>query len=240
MAKKDLKGTWSQALFAFFGPVLVILSARWLLFEPFVIPSGSMIPTLQIHDHIVVNKLSFGIHVPFGNGFLVKWAGPRRGDVVVFRFPSDPDVFYVKRVLAVGGDEIAVDRGVVSINGNPLEQRSIPSFKDADKDKDSDDGTDNNEFEYFHEFSSKEYVVRYLQKDESSFGPERVPEGSFFVMGDNRDQSNDSRFWGVVPENLLVGRAQWIWLSCEETLSSAQFLCDPSTIRWDRLLKKVQ
>lgn len=225
---KNLRGTWRQALLTFFMPVLVVVGIRWLLFEPFVIPSGSMIPTLQIHDHIFVNKLSFGIQMPFANRFLIQWAHPRAGDVVVFRYPENPDVFYVKRVLAVGGDEISIEQGVVSVNGVPNPQEAFDSEE-----------TDN-DFEYFFEKSNRSYTVRYLNKEGSYFGPFQVPDGTFFVMGDNRDQSNDSRYWGVVPESNLIGRARVVWLSCEQTLVTAQFLCDPSTIRWDRLLKKVE
>lgn len=228
MKKKDLRGTWRQALLSFFGPVLMVLTVRWILVEPFVIPSGSMIPTLQIHDHIFVNKLSFGVHVPFGNQFIFKWRSPQRGEVVVFRFPENPEVFYVKRVAAVGGDEISIKSGDVFINGKALEQKPIAPEQ-------AEEG-----FDYFQEISSKPYTIRYIRKEESDFETVKVPEKSFFVIGDNRDQSNDSRFWGFIPEENLVGTAQWIWLSCHETLASAQFLCDPSTIRWDRLLKKVE
>jgi signal peptidase I len=137
-------------------------------------------------------------------------------------------VFYVKRVIAVGGDEVAIHNGVISVNGHEYSQQPI-----------STEGYEEG-FDYFKETSQSTYIVRYINKEASSFGPQKVPEGHFFVMGDNRDQSNDSRFWGFVPEANLVGTAQVIWLSCDETLSSAQFLCDPSTIRWHRLLKKAQ
>lgn len=215
------KGTWPQALVTFFAPILIIMMVRWLLFEPFVIPSGSMIPTLLVHDHIFVNKLSFGIKVPFGKSFIVQWAHPKRGDVVVFRFPDNPEVFYVKRILAVGGDEIAVENGKVIVNGEALSQEPLPIEEN---------------FEYFRE---KHYTIRYLNHDGSNFPPTKIPEHSFFVIGDNRDQSNDSRFWGVVPEENLIGRAKLIWLACGQTLTSAQFICDPQTLRWDRFLKGI-
>lgn len=227
--KKDLRGTWPQALLTFFGPVVLILAVRWLLIEPFVIPSGSMIPTLQIHDHIFVSKLAYGVHLPFGRSFLFQWQHPQVGQVVVFRFPESPEVFYIKRVIATAGDEISVGQGSIQVNGKVYSQESIeaPEREEAG-------------FDYYRETSTHSYVVRYLNKEMSHFHPIKVPEKSFFVMGDNRDQSNDSRFWGFVPEENLIGTAQIIWLSCEETLKSAQFLCDPSSIRWDRLLKKVQ
>lgn len=226
--KKDLRGTWRQALFTFLAPILLVVGVRWLLFEPFVIPSGSMLPTLFVHDHIFVNKLAFGIQVPFGNDFLVRWSKPVPGQIVVFRYPPNPDVFYVKRVMALAGDEVEVRDGVLWVNGQEYSQMAIPpeGFEEG--------------FDYFNETSRSTYVVRYINKEMSSYGPQTVPAGHLFVMGDNRDQSNDSRFWGFVPESNLVGTAQLIWLSCDETLASAQFLCDPSTIRWHRLLKKTQ
>jgi signal peptidase I len=226
--KKDLRGTWPQALLTFFAPILLVVGVRWLLVEPFVIPSGSMLPSLLIHDHIFVNKLVFGVQVPFGNDFLIKWGKPQPGQIVVFRFPPNPDVFYVKRVIAVGGDEVSISEGVISVNGIKYPQQPLPST-------DFEEG-----FDYFQESSQSSYFIRYLNKESSSLSTQKVPENHFFVVGDNRDQSNDSRFWGFVPESNLVGKAQLIWLSCEETLSSAQFLCDPSTIRWHRLLKKAQ
>jgi len=226
--KKDLRGTWPQALLTFFAPIFLVVGVRWLLVEPFVIPSGSMLPSLLIHDHIFVNKLAFGVQVPFGNDFLIKWGRPQPGQIVVFRFPPNPDVFYVKRVIAVGGDEVSMSEGVISVNGIKYPQQPLPStgFEEG--------------FDYFQETSQSGYIIRSLNKENSSFSTQKVPENHFFVVGDNRDQSNDSRFWGFVPESNLVGKAQMIWLSCEETLSSAQFLCDPSTIRWHRLLKKAQ
>jgi signal peptidase I len=230
--KKDLKGTWSQALLTFFTPILLVVGVRWILFEPFVIPSGSMIPTLLIHDHIFVNKLAFGIQAPFGHGFLVKWGHPTPGEIVVFRYPPNPDVFYVKRVVAVAGDEIEVKEGVILINGKPYSQELIPE-QNFEKSFEQD-------FDYFKEKSQTAYIVRYQDKEASTFGPKTVPEGHFFAMGDNRDQSSDSRFWGFVPESNLVGTSEIIWLSCDQTLASAQFLCDPSTIRWDRLLKNAE
>ncbi len=231
---KDLRATWPQALIAFLTPILLLLSVRWLLFEPFVIPSGSMIPTLLIHDHIFVNKLAFGIRIPFASKFLTQWSRPEKGQVVVFRYPENPEIFFVKRVLATGGDEISVEHGIVSINGKPLEQIATPMIDDEKDEK----------FEYWIETSAttmpRTYSIRYLDREKSLFHSTRVPEGFFFVMGDNRDQSNDSRFWGFVPEENAIGTAKVIWLSCEQTLISAPFICAPQTIRWERLLKKVE
>ncbi|GIL18036.1 MAG: signal peptidase I [Oligoflexia bacterium] len=222
---RDLRGTWPQALLTFFAPLVFIFGLRWAILEPYVIPSGSMIPTLLIHDHILANKLAYGLHIPFSSSWIFQWSHPRRGEVVVFRFPETPDVFYIKRILAISGDEISVQNGTVYINGQPNDIQSI-------KVSSAEEG-----FEYFQENG---HLVRYQSKEDSQYQTVRVPEGHFFVIGDNRDQSYDSRFWGFVPEKNLVGRAARIWLSCDKMLPSASFICDPATIRWDRLLLDVK
>jgi signal peptidase I len=222
--KKDLRGTWPQALLTFFLPIFLILFLRWLIIEPYVIPSGSMIPTLHIHDHIFVNKLAFGIHIPFGKKWIVNWSSPKRGDIVVFRYPENPEIFYVKRVQGVGGDEIGLRDGHLLVNGNKVDLNPQDYTE-------SEDG-----FQYFKE---KNYTVRYRDPERANFHPVKVPEGHYFMMGDNRDQSSDSRFWGFVPQEYLIGRASVIWLACQSTLPSASFLCDPQTLRWDRFLLSV-
>lgn len=232
--RKDLRATWSQALLTFLAPVFLVACVRWLLFEPFVIPSGSMIPTLLIYDHIFVNKLKFGIHVPFGHSFIWQWDQPEKKEIVVFRYPSNPDVYFVKRVAAVAGDEVSVVQGEVFINGQKLAQTEILDSEITD---DMLAGAERGDFQYFRE---NEYVIRYKNKDLSDFSPVQVPEKHFFVIGDNRDQSSDSRFWGFIPEENLIGTAKMIWLSCDRTLPSAQFLCDPQAIRWNRLFTKIQ
>lgn len=231
MTAKDLRASWPQALLVFLSPMLVIMTVRWLLIEPYVIPSGSMIPTLLIHDNMLVNKLKYGIKVPFGNSFLIRWSQLERGDVVVFRWPENPNTFFVKRVVGLGGDEITIEDGVLSINGVASPQEVVEGSL-----------ADDNEYAYFREsFSETEsHVIRYQNKENSQFASVKVPEGSFFVIGDNRDSSNDSRFWGAVPEQNLVGKASIVWLSCEQTLSSARFLCDPKTLRRERMFKSVR
>lgn len=225
MRNGDLRGTWPQALITFFTPIFLIFGLRWAILEPYVIPSGSMIPTLLIHDHILANKLAYGLHVPFSSAWVLQWGKPQKGEVVVFRFPETPDVFYIKRILAVGGDEISVQNGVVYINGKP-------NLIEPDEFKGGDTG-----FDYYKENG---HWVRYSSKNDSQFQALRVPEGHFFVIGDNRDQSYDSRFWGFVPDKNLIGRAARVWLSCEHMLPSASFICDPATIRWDRLLLDIK
>lgn len=227
--KKDLRGTWTQAFFSFFTPILAVLIVRWIFIEPFVIPSGSMIPSLLVHDHILANKYSYGLHVPFSTKWIWQWSSPNRGDVVVFRYPNNPEVFFIKRVVAIAGDEVSVNHGNVYVNGQQIELVTI----DSSPYRSVDDGNVGHTFKYYDELG---HVVRYLNKEESFYPATKVPEGQFFAMGDNRDQSSDSRVWGFVPINNLIGQAKWIWLSCSNTLPSATFLCDPQSIRWNRLL----
>ncbi len=224
--KKDLRATWPQALFTFFGPLALVIGVRWLIIEPFVVPSGSMIPTLLIHDHIIANKMVYGIHVPFSKKWILHWSNPKRGDIAVFRYPETPEVYFVKRIVALPGDELQLDHGILSVNGQRQELQPVERPSDAD-----------DRFEYFKESG---HLVRYLDHEIASYASVKVPQGMYFAMGDNRDQSSDSRVWGFVPEENFVGSVQRVWLACEKTLPSASFLCDPSTIRWNRLLLGVR
>lgn len=221
---KSLKGTWKQAIFSILFPVLLILSIRWLFFEPFVIPSGSMIPNLLVHDHIIASKFKYGIRFPFTSTWLAKWSQPNRGDIVVFHFPLNPEVYYVKRLIGLPGDRIKVTKGIVYVNDQPLQQKQIK----------------NNEEDGFDYFTEENHRVRYQDQASSEFEEVTVPPLHYFMMGDNRDQSSDSRVWGFLPEYQIVGQVKWIWLSCDKTLVSAPFLCDPQTIRWNRLLIPVK
>lgn len=245
----DRRATWKQALFTFFSPIVLLLSLRWLLIEPYVIPSGSMIPTLLIHDHILVNKLAYGIHVPFSRLWVAQWSSPKRFDIVVFRYPQTPDLFYVKRVVGVSGDRIAIREGKFWINGEEVPIEEIRETVDAaglqgeklnaEDDEAQNGGLDVGFGEPFRYFKEGDHVVRYQSVERANSEEFIVPEGHFFVVGDNRDQSHDSRFWGSVPEDHLLGRAAMVWLSCEETLPTASFLCDPKTLRWERIFRSM-
>lgn len=218
---------WPQTLLLLFSPVLLILCVRWFLFEPFVIPSESMVPNLLIHDHIVVKKWSYGIKPPFGDGWLFRFSGvPQRGDVVVFRIPENRNVFYIKRLIGLPGDKIKTKGKNLYINDLLIPLETV-----------GEDG------EHQETIDDNKHIVRF--KDGSGFDESiekevTVPEKSFFVMGDNRFNSYDSRFWGFVPEELMVGKAIKIWLSCDETLESMAFLCDPSKLRKGRFMKDIQ
>lgn len=221
------QGTWPQALGAFFLPILAIMTLRWAGLEPFVIPSGSMIPNLLVHDHVFVKKYSLGLRWPFTSKWLVKWREPERGEIMVFRYPPDPEVFYVKRLIGKPGDVVKVQDGRVTVNGE--------SWKLTNR------GTDDEDFNLYTEaIPGHAHTVRFHDDEpHQEFQEWTVPEHHYFMMGDNRDQSADSRVWGFVPEENLLGPAWIIWMSCDEMLSSARFLCDPATLRWDRLFRNV-
>nr|BFD58614.1 signal peptidase I [Bdellovibrio sp. CKG001]BFD62039.1 signal peptidase I [Bdellovibrio sp. HM001] len=225
----NLKGTWNQAILTFLFPILLVMGVRWALFEPFVIPSGSMIPNLLIHDHILVKKFAFGLHIPFSDRWLVQWSTPSRGDIVVFKYPENPDVYYIKRLVGLPGDRVEIKAGRVAVNGNPFTMTPM-----------SDRGFEAG-FQYFTENNGeRSYTVRFLSPEDSGdVQVYKIPEGEYFFMGDNRDQSADSRAWGFVKNDYLVGRASVIWLSCHSTLPTMTFVCDPSQIRFNRLFQSL-
>lgn len=228
MARKGLQGTWPQALVTFLVPILLVLTVRWALFEPFVIPSSSMVPNLLIHDHIVVLKSSLGLRWPFTDQWMFRWREPQRGEILVFRYPENPQIFYIKRLIGVPGDHIEVEKGQITVNGKKWELTLESGSKDHQLG-----------YSYFNETSEAEsHRVRFYEK---SFGSLRtsyeVPPESYFFMGDNRDESSDGRVWGFVPAKNLIGPAWMVWLSCESTLASASYMCDFSTLRLDRMMR---
>ncbi len=209
----------------FLTPLLLIAILRWLIIEPFVIPSGSMIPTLLVHDHIFVNKLSYGIRYPFSKKYLVRWGNPKVGDIIVFRYPEDPNIFYVKRVQAVSGDRLKIEKSDLILNDQIVERTPSVSF---------DDESDAEGFTYFKE---RDYMIRYKNAYEGQFNEITVPQDHVFAVGDNRDQSNDSRFWGSIPLDYVIGKPTLIWLSCDEPFPGTEMLCDPQTLRFQRIGK---
>lgn len=229
---KSLKGTWPQAIGTFVLPLLIVFSIRWMVMEPFVIPSGSMIPNLLVHDHILVKKYSLGLKLPLTNHWLVRWREPYRGEVLVFRYPENPDTFYIKRLIGLPGDKVVVTgSGHITVNGKQW-------LLTTDNSEDNESG-----FSYFIEDTGeRRHDVRFYSNspDDETTKEYDVPPGEYFFMGDNRDQSSDGRVWGFVPEKYLVGPAWAIWLSCENTLTSMSYVCDPRQIRWQRLFNTVQ
>ena len=161
----------ASALGTLVAPVLDVFSS-WFLFEPFVILL-SMVPTLLVHDYIFASKLAYGLRVPFGNGFLWRWATPKRGDVLVFKYPLNLDVYYIKRAIGLPGDKIRLQAGVIFVNGTPLPTKTLTDVL-ADSDLEA--------FHYFSE-SPSGYKVRYLDPDLAEYREISVPSGYLFMMG---------------------------------------------------------
>jgi len=221
---------WTAGLF----PVIaVVFLLRSFLFEPFKIPSGSMIPTLWVGDLILVNKFHYGLRLPVLNTKITAGQPVERGDVMVFRYPPKPSLDYIKRVVGVPGDEVAYLNKQLTVNGQPVGKQALPDFFEEDS------------LRYIKQFEEtmptgsspaapgplkKHRLLNDIErpafiagadefpfKDQCRYSVEgvvcKVPEGHYFMMGDNRDNSLDSRFWGFVPEGHIVGRASFIWLN---------------------------
>ena len=215
---------WTAGLFPV---ILAVFLLRSFLFEPFKIPSGSMIPTLLVGDLILVNKFHYGVRLPVINKKIVANNDPQRGDVMVFRYPRDTSVDYIKRVVGVPGDEVSFRQQRLYLNGQPvpLEALPPPGFYDEDM------------LRYFPEFKEKlgavEHRILLNLQSQPYYGPDdkitfpfrencrysaegvtcKVPAGHYFMMGDNRDNSQDSRFWGFVPDQNIVGKAFFVWMN---------------------------
>jgi signal peptidase I len=211
---------WTAGLF----PVIVaVFFLRSFLFEPFKIPSGSMIPTLLVGDLILVNKFHYGLRLPVLNTKITEGSKPQRGDVMVFRYPPKPSLDYIKRVVGTPGDEVAYLNKRLTINGKAVETVAVPEYFDEDA------------MRYFKQFQETlgEHKHRMLNDDDRpAFVPGaddfvfkencrysiegvvcKVPEGHYFMMGDNRDNSLDSRYWGFVPDKNIVGKAFFVWMN---------------------------
>ena len=191
---------------SFFPVLLLVLVLRSFLFEPFRIPSGSMMPTLLEGDFIFVNKFAYGLRLPVLNSKIVGIGEPQRGDVVVFRLPSDESVNYIKRVVGLPGDIVEYDNRLkqITINGEPVPVEVVGQYPD-------EFGVDL----ALETLGETEHEVLLTRNQPSNEGTYRVMEGHYFMMGDNRDNSKDSRYEGVgfIPEDNLVGRAERIWMS---------------------------
>ena len=212
---------WTAGLFPV---ILVVFLLRSFLFEPFKIPSGSMIPTLMVGDLILVNKFHYGIRLPVINKKIVANHDPQRGDVVVFRYPMDTRVDYIKRVVGVPGDVVSYLNKQLKINGQLVPTRALPDEYDEEsrfyaKQFSEKLGSVEHRVQQFQQpaFFDAGRVRDFPHKDQCRYSPEgvvcKVPPGHFFAMGDNRDNSEDSRYWGFVPEENIVGRAFYVWMN---------------------------
>ncbi|MGZ5049662.1 MAG: signal peptidase I [Methylobacter sp.] len=193
---------------SFFPVVLIVMVLRSFIAEPFRIPSASMMPTLLIGDFILVNKFTYGIRLPVINKKIVELNEPKRGDIVVFRYPKEPSVDYIKRVIGLPGDKIAYYDKKLYVNGEPMNQVSLGAYQGVGQ----GENMTGNEL-LVENLAGVEHNILIRHGAPTAEGVYVVPQGSYFVMGDNRDNSNDSRYWGVVPEANLVGKAFFIWMS---------------------------
>nr|VFK31660.1 MAG: signal peptidase I Serine peptidase. MEROPS family S26A [Candidatus Kentron sp. MB]VFK32748.1 MAG: signal peptidase I Serine peptidase. MEROPS family S26A [Candidatus Kentron sp. MB]VFK77305.1 MAG: signal peptidase I Serine peptidase. MEROPS family S26A [Candidatus Kentron sp. MB] len=201
---------------SFFPVFLIVLLLRSFLVEPFRIPSGSMLPTLEIGDFILVNKFTFGIRLPILNEKIVDLSQPERGDVVVFRFPEDGVTPYIKRVVGLPGDYVDYRHDTLFINGNSVRREFVSTYTATGPNRRMNgagryleylDGAD-------HHILIQPIPMGMLQeKPDYPYTPFRIPEGHYFVIGDNRDNSRDSRYWGTVPDENLIGKAFFIWMN---------------------------
>ena len=212
---------WTAGLFPV---ILIVFLLRSFLFEPFKIPSGSMIPTLLVGDLILVNKFHYGVRLPVINKKIIDNNAVQRGDVMVFRYPVDPRQDYIKRVVGLPGDEVSYLNQKLSINGKLLETSAQGDFFEADS------------LRYEPQFAEKlgpvEHKLLVNSRRSAYYGPDpktfpmaencryspegvvcKVPPGHYFMMGDNRDNSQDSRYWGFVPDENIVGKAFFVWMN---------------------------
>ena len=213
---------WSIELF----PVLLlVLVFRGFIFEPFRVPSNSMMPTLLTGDFILVNKFDYGFRLPISNSKLVEFSKPNRGDVIVFRYPNyekNPGysgVDFIKRIVAGPGDVISYKNDQLTINDNSMDIKIIGPYIGVDS------GKPMNNYKLVQEFiDSMPHEILLNPKGYSKELPEiTIPEGHYFVMGDNRAHSSDSRFWGFVPEDYIIGRAIGIWMHWDWNFNTMQF-----------------
>ena len=211
---------WTAGLF----PVIVaVFVLRSFLFEPFKIPSGSMIPTLRVGDLILVNKFYYGVRLPVLNTKIIANHDPQRGDVMVFRYPPQPSLDYIKRVIGVPGDEVAFLNKRLTVNGQPVPRTNQPDFFDGEQMryvKQFGEELGGRRYNTLNDDSRPPFVtpmVEYPFRENCRYPAEgvvcKVPPGHYFMMGDNRDNSLDSRFWGFVPESNIVGKAFFVWMN---------------------------
>ncbi len=223
LKKVGPKPGWLETGASVFPVLAIVLVVRSFIYEPFQIPSGSMMPTLLIGDFILVEKFAYGIKDPIYQKTLIETGHPKRGDIVVFKYPEDPRLDYIKRVVGVPGDEVAYINKRLTINGKAVDTKALPDFFEEDS------------MRYFKQFEEQlgdkphrllnnpdvpafvQGASNFAYRENCRYSVEgvtcKVPEGHYFMMGDNRDNSLDSRYWGFVPEGNIVGKAFFVWMN---------------------------
>ena len=207
---------------SFFPIILIVLLIRSFVAEPFQIPSGSMMPTLLVGDFILVNKSAYGIRLPVLNKKVIDIADPERGDVIVFRYPEDTSIDYIKRVVGAPGDHILYRNKVLYVNGELAEQSDIGRYVGV-----GGGARMTGSYHRQEDLLGLEHDILVMGERAIYDFEFTVPEGEYFVMGDNRDNSRDSRFWGTVKDKHLVGKAFFIWMSWDGE--------SDRLISWDRI-----
>ncbi len=214
---------WLEYTAGFFPVILVVFFLRSFLYEPFKIPSGSMLPTLHVDDLILVNKFNYGVRLPIVNKKIIDIGTPQRGDVMVFRYPPNPSVDYIKRVVGVPGDTIEFFEQRLTVNGQLTGFKPEGVFVESEKLQrfsQYSESLGKNEHKVLTDLNKRTQIqpqVDFIKPENCRISIEKlvckVPEGHYFMMGDNRDNSADSRFWGFVPDENIVGRAFFIWMN---------------------------
>jgi len=218
--------TWVEYCKSFFPVILAVLLLRSFLVEPFRIPSGSMMPTLEVGDFILVNKFSYGIRLPVVERKIIDIGKPKRGDVVVFRYPKDERVDYIKRVVGLPGDRIGYFDKVLYVNGEAVSQMPSGVYIGNGSGVSMTGASWRKEL-----LGESEHDILVMPGTPGLETEYVVAENEYFMMGDNRDNSNDSRYWGAVPESHLVGKAFRVWMNWDSANGG---------IEWDRIGMKIQ
>lgn len=221
---------YARSLFPVF---FIVLALRSFIVEPFRIPSASMMPTLLRGDFILVNKFTYGIRLPVLNSRIIAGAAPQRGDIIVFRYPENPAIPYIKRVVGVPGDRVQYRDSTLTVNGKEATLKTLGVYHSDGVGKKHNGSYHLQEQlgETRHDILVSPTPARRLEVDST------IPAGHYFVLGDNRDNSRDSRYWGLVPDENLVGKAFYIWMNW-----SGDGVLAPSTwdIDWGRIGSAVQ
>jgi signal peptidase I len=214
---------WLEYSASFFPVILVVFVVRSFVVEPFKIPSGSMVPTLLVGDFILVNKFEYGIRLPITNTKITEGRPVERGDVVVFRYPKDESVDYIKRVIGLPGDIVEYQDKQLTINGKPVPETPLPDYLDDERmgySKQFEEDLGGRKNAILNNPAVPPFIVGaedYPYRDNCTYNARgvicKVPPGNYFMMGDNRDNSADSRYWGFAPDRNIVGRAFFIWMN---------------------------